>query len=384
MKYRLVTPGPAMVPPEALAELAKPVFHHRTPENKAMIKECIELLKETFVTKNDVLLFTSSGTGAMEASIANVVKPGQKVIIATAGKWGERWLELGKTFKCEVIKIEEPYGKAIDPQKIADALAKNTDTVAVYATLSETSTAVGHDIEGIGKVVAKTNALFVVDGISGVGAMECKTDEWGIDLLVVGSQKALMLPPGLAYLAISEKAKKVIAAYDGPPTYYYNIKTYLKSAADFDTPYTPAHTLIAAQVQSLRILKKIGIEKVWKQTSLMSTAMLSAVKALGLESLAERPSTALTAIVAPAGVDALAWEKLLEKKYQVKVAPGQGSLKGKIIRIAHMGYVDPLDVVGIAAALEWSLAELGYKVEAGKAVAAATKAFQDGNLAATL
>lgn len=380
-KYRLVTPGPAMAPAEALLELAKPIRHHRTAENKALIAEALQKLKEVFVTTGDVVIFTSSGTGAMEAAVANVIKPGDKAIAVVAGKWGERWAELLKTFGANLVVLEEPYGKTCTPERIADTLAKHPDTVAVYSTLSETSTGVGLDIEGIGKVIAKTPALHVVDGISGIGAMECRVDAWGVDLLAVGSQKALMLPPGLAFLSVSAKAKKVVESRPTPPTYYFNLKKALKSAAENDTPYTPAHTLIAALVQCLRMMLETGIENVWKQTSLMSRATLAAVDALGLKSLAERPSTALTVIVAPDGVDAGAWLKLLEKKYALKAAEGQGSLKGKIIRVAHMGYMDPIDVLGIVAALEWSLLELGYRTEPGKAVAAASKVFAEGLIA---
>ncbi|MFO0949190.1 MAG: alanine--glyoxylate aminotransferase family protein [Planctomycetota bacterium] len=373
MKYRLVTPGPAMVPAETLLELAKPVRHHRTAENKALVAEAMDLLKRVMMTSNDVVLLTSSGTGAMETAVANFIKPGDTAIAIVAGKWGERWAELCKSFGANLVTLSAEYGKVVTPDQLAAALKQHPNTVAVYGTLCDTSTAVAHDIEAMGKIVAATPALFAVDGISGLGAMECRTDDWHIDLMVTGSQKALMLPPGLAYLAVSAKAKKVLESNPTPPTYYFNLKQYLKSAAAKDTPYTPAHTLIAAQVQSLRLMLEEGLEKVWANSTMMSRALLKAVEALGLKSLAERPATALTAVLAPSGIDAEAWAKLLEKKYQVKVAGGQGSLKGKIIRIAHMGYVDPLDLLGIVAAMEWSLKELGHPVELGKAVAIATK-----------
>lgn len=373
MKYRLVTPGPVMAPPDVLLELAKPVFHHRTAENKATIREAIESLQKLFLTKGDVVLFASSGTGAMEASVANTVCPGQPAIVIVAGKWGERWQEIAKTFGANVVPLEVPYGKVVTPVQVAAALEQHPDAAIVCATLSETSTGVAHDIPAIGKLVAKTNALFAVDGISGVGAMECRMDDWNIDLLAVGSQKALMLPPGLAMLGISEKAKKAIEARETPPAYYFHLKKALKAAAEFDTPYTPAHTLISSLVVALRMILKDGIEAVWAQTAAQSRAMLAAIEAIGLAPFAEKPATALTTIRVPDGVDGPKWEKLLEKKYGVKVAGGQGSMKGKIIRVAHMGYVDALDLVGIVAALEWSLTELGHKIPAGAGVAAAVK-----------
>lgn len=377
MKYRLVTPGPAMVPEETLLELARPIRHHRTAENKALLAEAFSLLQQVFVTKNDVVILTSSGTGAMETAVANFVRPSETIVVLSAGKWGERWLELGRTFGANVVALKAEYGKVVTPDRLAAALKEHPDAVAVYATLCDTSTAVAHDIAAMGQIVAKTPALFAVDGISGVGAMECRTDDWNIDLLVTGSQKALMLPPGLAYLAVSAKAKRLLAQKPAPATYYFNLARYLKAGEGKDTPYTPAHTLIGAQVASLRQMLAVGMETVWARSSAMSRSLLAAAAALGLESLAERPAAALTALLAPAGVGATEWAKLLEKKYGVKVADGQGELKGKIIRIAHMGYVDALDLVGIVAALEWSLFELGHKVELGTGVAAATRGLAD-------
>lgn len=375
MKYRLVTPGPAMVPPEVLLELAKPVKHHRTAENKALIAEAIDGLKKVFCTQHSVALFTSSGTGGMEATVANVIRPGQKALVISAGKWGERWEQLVDTFRGVKIVLKKEYGQAPSADEVKKLLAEHPDTVAVFATLSETSTAVGMDIAGIGRVVKETPALLVVDGISGVGAMVCKTDEWGVDMLVVGGQKALMLPPGLAMVSVSPKAKAVMDSYKDAPSYYLNLPKYLKALADNDTPYTPAHTLIAACAIAVRQILKEGIEETWKRTQCMCDGLLAAVEALGLKLLAERPSASVTAICPPDGIDAEAWAKLLEKKYGVKAAGGQGSLKGKILRVAHMGYMDPLDIVGIVAALEWSLRDLKYdKFQPGAAVSAATKA----------
>lgn len=373
-KNRLVTPGPMMAPPEALLELARPVIHHRTPETKALMSAALDGLKKVLVTKNDVVILTSSGTGAMEAAVANFVGRQDKAIVLTAGKFGERWVDLCRAYGAETIVVEEPYGKAIPPERAAAALKEHPDCTAVYCTLSETSTGVAHDIEAIGKIVARTEALFAVDGISGVGAVECRTDDWHIDLLAVGSQKALMLPPGLAFLSVSGKAKQRLERGDAAPAFYFDLKKALKSAAEADTPFTPAHTLVAALVVCLQQILEDGIEQVWRRTATLSRSMSAAAQALGVQTLAERPAAGLTAFVAPAGVDASRWSKLLESKYGLKVAGGQGSLKGKIIRIAHMGYMDAIDVVGIVAALEWSLAELGHPVEIGKAVAAATRA----------
>ncbi|MGL5098298.1 MAG: pyridoxal-phosphate-dependent aminotransferase family protein, partial [Planctomycetia bacterium] len=369
-KMRLVTPGPMMVPPETLLELAKPVTHHRTDETKALIAEAVDGIKKVCLTKNDVVLLTSSGTGAMEICVGNFVRPGDKAIILTAGKWGERWVELCKAYGANAIVVEEAYGKQVPPARLAAALAEHPDAVVVLSTLSETSTGVVHDVKAYGEIVAKTPALLAVDGISGVGACECRTDDWRIDLLCVGSQKALMVPPGLAFLTVSPKAKAVLETRT-LPAYYFDLKKGLKAAAKNDTPFTPAHTLIGALAVSLRRVVAEGIENVWTRTDQMARAFGKALEALDLGSLAEVPGNTLTAVLVPAGVDADAWAGLLEKKYGLKTAEGQGSLKGRILRFAHMGYMDAIDVVGVVAALEWSLLELGHPTAVGKGVAAA-------------
>ena len=377
MKYRLATPGPAMVPPDTLLELAREVRHHRTPENKALIADAIAKLKAVFCTAGDVVILAGSGTAAMEAAVANVVKPGDKAVVLIAGKWGERWAELVKTFGGKVVAIEHEPGVAITPEELKETLDAHSDAVAVLTQLSETTSGVGHDVEGMGRVVAGTDALFVVDGISGVGAMECRMDDWGIDLLCVGSQKALMMPPGLAFVGVSAKAMGRLEDFPEPPSYYVHLRKFVKKARDADTPYTPAHTLIAALVKSLDRILDEGLETCWRRHAVMTDATLAAVRALGLEPLADRPAGGVTAIKAPEGIDGEAWAKQLENKYGVKIAGGQNELKGKIIRVAHMGYMDPLDMVGIVAALEYSLLDLGHEIDLGAGVLAAHRVFAD-------
>src|ERR1700722_14772461 len=260
-KPRLMTPGPAMVPEDVLLELARPVIHHRSAEAKDVITEVAADLKEVFQTKNDVLILTASGTGAMEAAVVNAVPPGGKALVLNAGHFAARWANLCKAFRLNYVSLDTEWGQPVDPVRVAEALAQNPDTTCVFGTLSETSTGTGHPIEAIGRVVAKTPALFAVDGISGVGAMECRTDEWGIDLLCVGSQKALMIPPGLAFVAVSPKAWARIDAFDSH-SYYVNLKAARKKMKEFDTPYTPAHTLIQALGEDRERLKEEGIEKV--------------------------------------------------------------------------------------------------------------------------
>jgi aspartate aminotransferase-like enzyme len=369
-KPRLMTPGPAPVPEDVLLELARPVIHHRSAEAKQVIVECAELLKEVFQTKNDVLILTASGTGAMEAAAVNTVPKGGKAIVLSAGYFGARWASVCKAYGIEVVNLETEWGRPVDPATVENALAAHPDTVCVMGTLSETSTGTGHPIAEIGRIVAKTDAVFAVDGISGVGAMECRTDEWKIDLLCVGSQKALMLPPGLAFVAASPKAWAKIDAFNAP-AFYFNLKSARKKMAEFDTPYTPAHTLILALRASLRRIHAEGIENVWERHRVMSEACQAGISALGLELFSSRPAEGLTAFHVPTGLKDGDIRNKLFDRFGITTVGGQDKLKGKIIRVGHMGYMDELDVIAGLAALEIVLNELGFEVEAGRAVVAA-------------
>ena len=369
-KPRLMTPGPAMVPEDVLSELARPVIHHRSNECKEVITEVIEGLKEVFQTRNDVLILTASGTGAMEAAVVNAVPAGAKALVLSAGHFGARWAHICKAFGINAIVIETEWGQPVDPEQVAAALRQHPDTACVLGTLSETSTGTGHPVEAIGRIVAGTPALFAVDGISGVGAMECRTDLWGIDLLCVGSQKALMIPPGLAFVAVSPKAWAKIDAFDAP-SYYFNLKAARKKIKEFDTPYTPAHTLILALRTALRRIKEEGMENVWQRHRKMSEACQAGIQALGLELFSTRPAEGLTAFRVPDGLKESQIRGKLSERFGITTVGGQDKLKGKILRIGHMGYTDELDVIGTLAGLEMILAELGYDVEPGQAVTAA-------------
>jgi len=370
MKPRLFTPGPTPVPEETLLELARPVMYHRAPESKAILAEVGEDLKYVFQTAQPVYTLTCSGTGGMEAAVASTLAAGEKAILCTAGRWGERWRGILKAFGVNVVAVEVPYGKAVTPEQLSNALAAHPDAKAVFATLSETSTGVGHDIEAFGKLVAKTDALLVVDGISGLAAMECRVDAWGIDVCVTGSQKALMLPPGLAFVSVSAKAWKKIDAMP-PRGFYLDLRRYRTAWVEGpDTPFTPANTLIRAQRASLKRLRAEGLENLWARHARIAAACRAGVKAMGLQVFAERPNNALTVIAVPSGVDGTATLKRLEKNYGYKLADGQDKLKGKIWRLSHMGYTDAFDVIGALSALELVLLESGYKLEPGAGVAA--------------
>jgi aspartate aminotransferase-like enzyme len=365
-----MTPGPAMVPEDVLLELARPVIHHRSAEAKQVIVEVTEGLKEVFQTRNDVVILTASGTGAMEAAAVNTVPPGSKALVLNAGHFAARWGNICNAYGIKAVMLDTPWGQPVDPAQVAQALRQHPDTVCVMGTLSETSTGTGHPIEAIGKVVAATPAVLAVDGISGVGAMECRTDLWGIDLLCVGSQKALMLPPGLAFLAVSSKAWEKIGAFDSH-SFYFNLKAARKKVAEFDTPFTPAHTLILALRASLRRIREEGIERIWDRHRRMSEACQAGVCALGLELFSSRPAEGLTAFCVPEGLKDTDIRNRLSERFGITTVGGQDKLKGKIIRIGHMGYTDEIDVVATLAALELALAELGQEVEPGCAVVAA-------------
>lgn len=373
MKSRLFTPGPTPVPEETLLELAKPVGYHRSAEAKAILGEMTEDLKYVFQTSNMVLTLTSSGTGGMEAAAVNALAPGEKAILLTAGRWGERWRGVLKAYQANIVAVEVPYGKAVQPEQLQQALAEHPDAKAVFATLSETSTGVGHDLASFGRIVAGTDALLVVDGISGLGAMECKTDEWKLDLVVTGSQKALMLPPGLAFVSVSDKAWKKI---DATPirSFYFDLRRYRKAMLEGpDTPFTPANTLIKAQRASLKRIRAEGIENLWARHAKMAAATRAGVVAMDLQLFAERPNNALTVITVPPGVDGSGTLKKLEKQFGYKLADGQDSMKGKIWRLSHMGYTDAFDLIGALSALELVLLEAGFPVEPGSGVAAFQK-----------
>lgn len=369
MKTRLFTPGPTPVPEETLLELAKPVGYHRSAEAKAILKEVSELLQEVFQTKNPVVTLTSSGTGGMESAVTSLLAPGEKAILLSAGRWGERWKGILKAHAANTHIVSVPYGQAITPDMLAAALKEHPDAGAVFCTLSETSTGVGHDVEAFAKLTATTPAVLVVDGISGLGAMECRTDAWGVDVVVSGSQKAFMLPPGLAYVSVSAKAK---AKMDATPVrgFYFDLRRSLAKIAESDTPFTPANTLIKAQLVSLKRMKAEGMEALWARHAKVAAATRAAVQALGLQVFAERPNTALTVITVPAGVDGSGTLKAMEKGYGFKLADGQDDMKGKIWRLSHMGYVDAFDVLGAIAALELTLAKAGFKLNVGAGVAA--------------
>jgi aspartate aminotransferase-like enzyme len=377
MKQRLLTPGPTPVPEETLLEMAKPVIHHRTAEFRRTLAEVLDDLKHVFQTRHAVVALTSSGTGGLEAAVVNCLAPGSKAICLIAGRFGERWRNLCKAFGVEAVSVTVPPGQSVQPEQLAKALAEHPDAAAVCATLSETSTGAAHDIAAFGRLVAPTPALLLVDAISGLGAMECRTDDWHIDVCVTGSQKALMMPPGLAFLSVSDKAWQRIDQNPAPRTFYFDLKKARAKLDTPDTPYTPAHTLLRAMRLSLKRIRAQGIEIMWAEQARNAAAARAGFRAMGLELFAAQPAGGLTVVKVPSGIDGEVLLKKLERQYGLKLAGGQDNLKGKIIRLAHMGYIDQFDVLAALAGVELVLKEMGHPVEPGRGVAAAQRVWAE-------
>ncbi|MBI4335781.1 MAG: alanine--glyoxylate aminotransferase family protein [Candidatus Omnitrophica bacterium] len=375
IKNYLLTPGPTPVPPEALLAMARPIIHHRTPQFQQVMKEVQEGLRYAFQTKGEVLIFTSSGTGAMEGAVSNLLSPGDKAITVQGGKFGERWTEICRAYGVEAVAIDVEWGKAVDPKEIEKALSKHRDAKAVYTTLCETSTGVVTDIKAVAQITARTDAVLVVDAISGLGAVGCETDEWGIDVVVAGSQKGLMIPPGLAFASLSQKAWKLVEK-SKCPKYYFDFKAAKKAIEKTDTPFTPALTLVIGLNEALKMIKQETLEKIMSRHMTMAKALREAATALGLELYSKTASSdAVTAVKVPQGIDGEKLVKTMRDEYGVGIAGGQAELKGKVFRIASMGYMNQFDIVVSISCLEIVLSKMGYKFELGAGVKAAQKVF---------
>jgi aspartate aminotransferase-like enzyme len=370
-KNFLLTPGPTPVPEKILAKMAEPIIHHRTPQFSAILKEVFEGLRYVFKTKNDIFIFASSGTGAMEAAVSNVFSAKDKVLVVSGGKFGERWVEIAKAYGLEVMTLSVPYGEEVSAKEVEKALQQDKTIKGVLATLCETSTGVQTDIRTIAGYTKTHEAVLIVDAISALGSCELDTDGWGVDVVVAGSQKGLMIPPGLGFISVSEKAWKKVKT-SNIPKYYFDFNKYKKAAEKTDTPYTPAISLIIGLREALAMIRAEGLDAVMARHKKLAEATRQAVKALGLELFAKSGhSESITSVKVPQGVDGGALVKKMRDEYGVVIAGGQGDMKGKVFRIAHMGYMNEFDcVVGIAA-LECALLSLGYKTAAGKGVAKA-------------
>lgn len=375
-KQYLLIPGPTPVPPSVQAAMSKPVFGHRSDDFARLYERIEEKLKKIFQTKNEVFVLTCSGTGGMEAAVANTISPGEKVLALITGNFGERFANIARAYGADVEELRFPWGEDVNLDVLAGKLDRGESYKAVLVTQNETSTGVLNDIAGIGALVAGTNTLLLVDGVSGVGGAEIKTDDWGIDILVTASQKAFMLPPGLAMLSVSEKAWQVIEK-NRSPRFYFSLPAAKKSLASWNTPYTPNVTLFLGLEAALDMMLAEGMEKIYARHRLLARAVREAVKALGLSLLARErcASPTVTAVFAPEGIGADEIRKILRTEYGVIFAGGQGALKGKIFRIAHMGFAGMADVIVAAGALEMALARMGFEIELGAGVRKAQEVF---------
>jgi aspartate aminotransferase-like enzyme len=375
-KKYLFSPGPTMLPPEVLLKMAKPIMHHREPEFEKMMEEIREGLKYLFQTKNEVMVFTSSGTGAMEGAVSNILAKGNKALVVRGGKFGERWGEICKAYGIEFVPIDVEWGKAVRPEQIRHALAENPSIRAVYTQATETSTGVKHPIREIAGIVGKyPDTVLVVDAITGIGVFDLPMDARNLDVVISGSQKALMLPPGLSFAVLSEKAWTFVER-SNLPKYYFDFKRELKSTQKNQSSYTPAVSLFVGLRESLRMMQEEGLEALFRRHKKLAEATWAAVKALGLELFApEAPSEAVTAVKIPEGIDGVKLQKLFFERFGITVAEGQERAKGKIIRIAHLGYYDRLDMIMVISALEMLLKQMGHSFELGKGVRAAEEVF---------
>lgn len=376
MKKYLLTPGPTELPPRVLLAMAHPIIHHRAPEFLPVLEQAREGLKWLFRTKNEVLVLASSGTGAMEAAVSNFLSRGDKALSVNSGKFGERWAQICKAYGVDADVIDVEWGQAVEPERVKEELKRHPDIKAVYLQATETSTGVVHPVKEIANIVHENSgAIVVVDGITGVGVFELPMDEWGLDILLTGSQKALMLPPGLAFIGINDRAWKLAETSD-LPKYYFDLKKEMKGIVKNQTAYTPAISLIIGLGESIKMMKEEGIENIYSRHALLAEAVRKGVQAMGLKLFASKsPSNSLTAVLAPEGVDSGKIVSTLEKDFGIRIANGQNQAKGKIFRIAHMGYYDKSDILFVLASLEIVLNKVGYKVEPGIGVGAAEKVF---------
>ena len=381
-KNRLFTPGPTPLLPAAQTAMASFTAHHRTADFRRLFQRVLADMRDFVGTQNDVLVLACSGTGVMEASVSNLTSPGDKVLVLTAGKFGERWTGLAKAFGCGVDVLSVPYGQTFSLDEIRAKITPDLKAVFVQAT--ESSTGARHDVEGIAKIVRGSGdgTLLVVDAITGLGTTHLDVDGWGVDFIIGGSQKALMMPPGLAYCAVSERAWKRMDTSTSP-RYYFDLRKERKSAAKGESAYTPATSLFAALGAALEFVRGMGNGDLAKgREALVNNAELCAAmtragaKALGLNLYSEPPAAALTAITSPDGLDSGKIVKEFRESFDAVVANGQGEMKGKLFRIAHIGYYDYLDTIGILAALEHVLARTtGRAVDYGAAVKAAQEVY---------
>lgn len=370
LKKRLFTPGPTSLPQEVIRAMTDPIVHHRGQEFIDLFRQVQQGLQYVLQTQNEVLILTCSGTGAMEACVANLHRPGDKVLVVRGGKFAERWDKICQTYGLQVRPIDIPWGEAVDPQRVAQSLEKEPSIKAVYATLCETSTGVVHDLPALARIVRPHSALLVVDAISALGADELLTDVWGLDVVISASQKGLMCPPGISFVGLNESAWDRVTSAT-LPRFYWDFREMRRFLEKNMTPYTPAITILYGLNVALDIIHREGLEKVIERHARLARITRAAITALNLKLFSQRPSNALTAVQVPEGIDGTELLRLLHDEHGMVVADGQFHLKGKIFRLAHLGDTDERDLIAAIAALEKSLLALGHEFSEGAGLRAA-------------
>jgi serine---pyruvate transaminase len=376
-KRYLFTPGPTPVPPEVLEAMSRPIIHHRSSDFRAILGRCLERLRRVYRTQGDVLVYTASGTGGMESAVSNLTRPGDRVVVVSAGYFGERWADLARNFGCEVVKLAYDWGETPAADDLARFLGEIGGANAVFTTHSETSTGVVADVQGLAVAAKEAGALVVVDAVSSLGAVPVETDEWRLDVVISGSQKALMTPPGLATVSVSPDAWGSVE--DGAsPRYYFDWRETRKRQESFDPAFTPAVSIFVGFDVALGLLLDEGLEQAFERHARLGRACRAGAKAMGLELFSpdDDRSAVVTAINAPDGIDSGELVQTLRDRHGIVLAPGQGPLKGKVFRIGHIGYYDVFDVTTALAGVELVLSELGADIERGVAVTAALEAFE--------
>ncbi len=373
-----MAPGPTEVPPTVLAAACQPIIHHRTSEFRSIFSTVCRQLKAAFMTESPVMVFSATGTGGMEAVLLNLSQQGDKVIVISGGVFGERWAKIAETLDRTVIRIAVEWGSAADPDLVRETLMKHQDAVLVCGTLTETSTGVDHPVKEIASIVSQFDACFAVDGISGIGAVEMRMDEWGIDIAIAGSQKGFMVPPGLTLIALSDKAQSAMKRV-APRTSYFSFDAALKNLTQGplpDTPWTPCVSLIIQLHESLKLLLEEGMEAIWERHALLAQAVRASVSTLGLQLFAQdSPSNAITSVYSPEGIPGSKIVETMRQDWGISIVGGQGKIKPLIFRIGHLGYCDRADVLMVIAVLETVLQQLQVPVRLGTGVKAAQEVF---------
>lgn len=375
-KQRLLTPGPTPLLPSALHAMMGSDIHHRTEDFRKLYKQVLSDLQAVLGTSNDVLVLVASGSGGLEASVQNFFSPGDEVLVASAGKFGERWVEIMKAWGMKATVLTAPYGDVVSPSAVEQALAQNPNIKGVFVQASESSTGAQHDVKSMGLAVKKTNAIFVVDAITGIGTMPLDIEGWGLDIVVGGSQKAFMIPPGLAFVSISPKAW-ALADSAKASRFYFDLKRERKNAASGESAWTPNIALLLALAEALKYIKTLGLDKLVENAQLLARATREAVQALGLEVFSSSPASSVTAVRPPAGMDSGVIIKEFRNRFNAIITNGQGSMKGQIFRLAHLGFFDFHDLFAVIAELEIILSANGHPVRFGSGVAAVQNVYAD-------